>query len=108
MSDPTTDIPYYPGLNSSDARNPASVSRAINNLLQGSLNVTRNLNVPDVAVSPITLQDSRIHPLSFIQLMPFGLSAPDFTILEVREGEVDIGWTEPLIDAWDIRMLIIG
>src|SRR5438093_11744633 len=108
MSGYPDDVPFYPGLNSSDARQPASVSRAINNLLQGSLNVTRNLQVGLADVSPVTIQDSRIHQFSFIHMMVIGTTEQKFEILAVREGEVDIGWTGTLSAVTNARLLIIG
>jgi hypothetical protein len=101
MTTALDDIPYYPGITSDDAKRPANVSRVMNNMLQGSLNVTRNVTV--VGTSPATIQDPRIHQLSFIQLMaPAGVA-----VSAVREGEVDISWTGTL-PSTAVRMLIIG
>jgi hypothetical protein len=49
MSTSLDDIPYYPGITSDDAKRPGNVSRVMNNMLQGALNVTRNITVVGTA-----------------------------------------------------------
>lgn len=102
MSD---DFPYYPGLNENDARNPQSIARIVNNMLAGSLNVTRNVIIS--GAGPTTIQDSRIHQRSFVNAVTVGNSPPTITILDIREGEVDIEWTGSL-PSTNLRLIIIG
>src|SRR3954470_8759067 len=92
---------YYPGLTESDAKSPLNVTRIVNNMLGGALNVTRNIILPTGATPPLLVEDPRIHPGSFIIATAFGNVPPVVDILSVGSGECQLSWTDTLIADWD-------
>jgi hypothetical protein len=103
MSEPA----YFPGLTEDDARRPSNVARIVNNMLMGSLNVTLDVSL-DAATSPITIQDPRIHPSSYIGIMPMGSGTPPaFHITAIGDQQFTIAWTGGT-GIWNVRFLIIG
>lgn len=104
--------PSYPGLAEEQAKLPRNVSRTVTEMRFGQLSVIADFAVTSAMATPITLQDSRINPLSYIDIMTINVAGDanntDWFVVAVREGEVDIVPTKTGWASRSIRALILG
>jgi hypothetical protein len=104
----TIERPYYPGIGSSDAKNPFVVSTVVTNILRGNLNVILDVTITDAMTQPVVIKDPRIHALSYMQIMSLGPSPPGFYISQTRDQEADLRWTGTGWGSRDLRVIMVG
>ena len=99
---------YYPTLTEPDAKRPQVISTIVGNILRGNINVIIDVDVVDTSPLPFVIQDPRIHPLSYMQVMQMAPEPPAFYISATRQEEADLRWTGTGWGSKTLRVLLIG